>query len=138
MSILITLWVIAWILGLQARNARLSPTAETVGLLSGTATGTKTHHKLAAGLFFLTTLFCFVGMGNTFLRSGRLFPGPHLYGGLAVLLALSLNVSFVPWFKDVPRIRLIHATNGIIVLLLLASQVKSGWPILVSVWNHFH
>lgn len=135
MSVLIVLWFTTWILGIQARTARLSPEAESVGLLSGLAARSKAHHKLSATLVFLTTLFCFVGMGNTFMRTGRLFPGPHLYGGLAVLLALSLNVAFVPWFKDAPGMRLLHAANGIVILILLAVQVKCGLPILVSVWN---
>lgn len=136
MSILIMLWVVTWLLGIQARQRRLNPraTSET-GLLSGIPSADRRHHKLSASLVFLTTAGCFSGMGNTYARTGRLFPGPHLWGGLAVLLAASANVSLVPWFKDIPRIRLLHATNGLLIILLLANQIMSGIPILVDVWR---
>lgn len=138
MSIIVLLWILAAFLGLQVRNQRLSSTAEALGLVSRVRSDKKRHHKLAAGLLFLTTFFCFLGMYNTYSRAGRLFPGPHLYGGLGLILALSANAALVPWFKDITKIRLLHAANGCIVLLLVANQVKSGRPILVSVWNTVH
>jgi hypothetical protein len=42
----------------------------------------RTHYKLASALLCATVGGALVGMGNTFLRTGRLFPGPHLYLGL--------------------------------------------------------
>lgn len=136
MSTLIALWLCTWWFGFQARQKRLSPhVTEETGLLSGVIFDDRRHHKLSAALVFLTTLGCFIGMGNTYARSARLFPGPHLWGGLAVLLAASANVSLVPWFQDAPRVRLIHASVGLVIIILLANQIKSGIPILVSVWR---
>jgi Protein of unknown function (DUF4079) len=42
----------------------------------------RTHYKLASALLCATVGGALLGMGNTFLRTGRLFPGPHLYLGL--------------------------------------------------------
>lgn len=135
MAVLVVLYVWTFFLGYQARQKRLYPRAEESGLLTGMVTDHRHHHKLSAALVFLTTAMCFFGMGNTFARSARLFPGPHLWGGLAVLFALSFNVMLVPWFKGDHRFRIVHAVVGASIMVLLANQVKSGIPILVSVWK---
>lgn len=82
-------------------------------------------------------LYTFVALANTFLRTGRLFPGPHLYGGLAVLLVAAANVALVPYLRDKNELRFLHTALGSIVLLLLASQVYSGIGILKSLIQSF-
>lgn len=140
MIILIPAWIVAMVLGIRVRRKRLSlqSNGEATGLLSGTVATNKRHHRLAAGTYFLTVVACFTGMGNTYLRAGRLFPGPHLFSGLAVLLVGSLSVALVPWFSEYPSVRLPHTIAGFIIILLLAVQVRTGLTILSSVWRDFH
>jgi Protein of unknown function (DUF4079) len=47
----------------------------------GEGTGRK-HYKLAGVLLCATVAGTYLGMANAFTRTGRLFPGPHLYLGL--------------------------------------------------------
>lgn len=140
MLTLMPCWLATFILGIQARRRRLDPpsTSELTGLLSNVISDNKAHHKLAAATYFCTVLVCFLGMANTYSRSGRLFPGPHLYGGLAVILAGSFNVALVPWFKDFPGARFPHVIMGLVIMVLLTIQIKTGLKILVSVWKLFH
>lgn len=98
----------------------------------------KAHHRLSAALLFATIFFMFVGMGNTFLRTGRLFPGPHLYGGFALVLFASANVALVPWMLEKSRLRLLHICFGTVILALVLSQIVSGWPILRAVWQSLY
>lgn len=133
MSFAILLFLYTAFLGIRVRYKRVYPRPSSRGLLSGRPMDRR-HHKLSAGLVCLTTAACFFGMGNTYARSGRLFPGPHLWGGLAVLLALSVNVMLVPWMAAVP-VRGAHAAVGAVILALLANQLISGIPILLSVWR---
>lgn len=120
------------ILGIRVRRSRLYPSAEITPLLHRAARKGY-HHKLSAFLLFATVFFMTLGMANTFLRSGRLFPGPHLYGGFLVIILLALNAAMVPWFKDIGTIRSFHAVVGGAILISVLSQVWSGLPILSSV-----
>lgn len=134
MAALTCLWGRTALLGLQARNARLEGSSEHTSLLQPPqSVRNRYHHKLSASLLFLTAFFMFLGMLNTFQRANRLFPGPHLYGGFLFLLAVTLNVAMVPWFKDMKVIRNFHAAVGFLVFLLLLNQIWSGWPILKAV-----
>lgn len=136
MLILATLWVVTWLLGLQVKKTRSEESTEATPLMSAPRPVLERyHHKLSASLLFLTSFSMFLGMFNTYQRSGRLFPGPHLYGGFFLLLAVSLNVAMVPWFKDAPSARGFHAVVGFAVILTIAWQIWSGLPILKSVWK---
>lgn len=137
MLALATLWVITWLLGLQVKNTRSVERTEATPLVSSVPRPVlqRYHHKLSASLFFLTAFTMFLGMFNTYSRAGRLFPGPHLYGGFFFLLAVSLNVALVPWFKDAPVVRGFHSVVGFVVILTIAWQIWSGLPILKSVWK---
>lgn len=141
MIMLCLLWVAAMVLGLQARNHRLHASrglrGESRGLLNPIpkAIDSKYHHKLAAALTFLTTLSMFTGMYNTYLRSGRLYPGPHMYGGFVFLLLITANASLVPWFKDFVRIRVVHRSIGFCVIGMAIWQAWTGLPVMKSVYQ---
>jgi Protein of unknown function (DUF4079) len=89
-------------LGYRVRTKRLSPSytrssesamslIARMGSHEGWQEAGRAHYAIAAGALFCTTAVTFVGMANTFVRTGRLFPGPHLYFGLMFILALTLN-----------------------------------------------
>lgn len=132
-------WIITWLLGLKIRQERQAQlNDEGMPLLGGGETFTfakRNHHKLSAGLLFLTVLFMCVAMFNTYLRAGKLFPGPHLYGAFWFIIAASANVALVPWLTPMPRSRTVHVMIGFLIILLLVNQIWSGIPILRSVWK---
>ena len=136
-------WVLTWVIGLGVRRerknqlrgnegTRLLGDDRAAGLWSG-----RSHHKLSAGLLFATVLFMLTGMANTFSRTGRLFPGPHLYGGLGLILAVTANVALAPWLREKVQLRTLHTAIGGIVILLVASQIYSGLGILSSLIQGF-
>lgn len=70
---------------------------------------------------------------DTYSRAGQLFPGPHLFVAGILVTALSFSVALVPHLKDSKRARTLHALTGMFALALIAWQVLSGIPILLSV-----
>lgn len=140
MSVIVPLWFGAAVLGLMARRSRLSPAqGEETPLLERDVTTTsrkkRWHYKLASTLLSLTVFFTMVAMFNTYKRSGRLFPGPHLYGAFWFLFVASVNVALVPWFTQTNVVRNVHALLGLCGMLLLINQFWSGIPILKGVWK---
>lgn len=133
MMILFPLYLLTLYLGIQARQRRVSPSARPL-----VPRIRKAHHKLAAFVFLLTVAGCFLGMANTYTRVGRLFPGPHLYRGLLLVLLGACNVALVPWFMNYTSARLPHAIIGGLMLLVFLSQIQTGFHILKSVWAKFH
>lgn len=136
---------VAWIwtasLGLRAGYYRYVAEKDAAGttLLDApilAPTG-KLHHKVAAGLLFATVFFMSSGMLNTFLRAGRLFPGPHLYGGFFMIITASLQAALVPWLRTVKITRRLHLVFGVLCTIFVLNQVWSGIPVLTSLVSGF-
>lgn len=140
MIVIVPLWFVAAYFGVKARKNRLTPPqGEETPMLQEDVRSSSTkksfHHKIAAALFCATIFFTLVAMYNTYRRTARLFPGPHLYGAFLFLFLASVNIAFVPWFKHSTVLRTPHATIGFFALLTLISQVYSAIPILRGVWQ---
>lgn len=145
MACIITGWAYALVLGLSAnvwRRERIG--AQLLGSGSGGGGGGgdrsptgKRHHKVAAGLLLATLGVMVAGMLNTYLRAGRLFPGPHLYGGFLVLLALCAQAALVPWFADAKATRSVHLLGGLVASVLLLSQLWTGVGLTTSLVSGF-
>lgn len=62
-----------------------------------------------------------LGAFNTFFRTGKLFPGPHLYAGAAITAGWALAASLVPEMeKGNDAARNAHiAINGVITSLFV-------------------
>lgn len=131
-------WMYALALGLRVRRRRKARnSAEVTLLISESSPRARTHHKTAAGLLFATIFLMSFGMLNTYARTHRLFPGPHLYGAFLLLCLLGLNAALAPWFRDAPKARLVHTAAGGCALLVVLSQVWSGLGILRSLIASF-
>ena len=71
---------------------------------------------------------------NTYARAGKLFPGPHLYVGAALVVIWSLAVGTIPAMqKGNDTARTIHITANCAGLAFFAWQAQSGIPILLKV-----
>lgn len=62
-----------------------------------------------------------LGAFNTFFRTGKLFPGPHLYAGAAITAGWALAASLVPYMeKGDERARIAHISiNAFITTLFI-------------------
>ena len=71
---------------------------------------------------------------NTYARAGKLFPGPHLYAGAALVVLWSLAVGTIPAMqKGSDTARTIHIAANLTGLAFFAWQVSTGIPILLKV-----
>lgn len=78
--------------------------------------------------------FSVAGAFNTFIRTGKLFPGPHLYAGAAITVLWALAASLVPAMKGGNETaRNAHITFNVINIALFAWQLPTGWDIVEKV-----
>ena len=62
---------------------------------------------------------------NTFLRTGKLFPGPHLYAGAGIVVLWALAAALVPSMqKGNDTARSMHIAFNSLNILLFAWQVR--------------
>ncbi|CAN8253968.1 unnamed protein product [Cochlearia groenlandica] len=73
---------------------------------------------------------------NTFLRTGKLFPGPHLYAGAGITVLWAAAAALVPAMqKGNETARNLHiALNGVNVLLFIW-QIPTGLDIVLKVFE---
>jgi len=75
-----------------------------------------------------------LGGFNTYLRVGKLFPGPHLYAGMAITSLWALGSSLVPAMQKGNDIaRSAHIVINALVICLFAWQVTTGIAITLKV-----
>lgn len=94
------------------------------------------HFYQGAILAFLGIVLAMDGPFNTYARTGKLFPGPHLYAGAGVVICWVAATACVPYMqKGSDTARFVHIATNIIGMVLFAWQVTTGIPILVKVWE---
>lgn len=77
-----------------------------------------------------------LGAFNTFMRTGRLFPGPHLYAGMGITILWAIAASLVPAMqKGNDTARVAHIGLNTINVALFAWQLVTGFEILLKVWE---
>lgn len=92
------------------------------------------HYSQGALLAFIGTAFAIEGPLNTYARAGKLFPGPHLYAGAALVVLWALAAACVPSMqKGSDTARTIHIGANVAGIGMFAWQVTSGIPILLKV-----
>jgi hypothetical protein len=87
---------------------------------------------LLAGGVIIALEGCF----NTFMRTGRLFPGPHLYAGAAIVGLWAAAAALVPAMqKGNDTARSAHIALNAVNLALFAWQVPTGLEIVGKVFQ---
>ncbi len=86
--------------------------------------------------YLLGVTVSLLGAFNTYMRAGKLFPGPHLYAGMACTILWAVAAALVPAMqKGNEGARVAHiALNGINVALFFW-QLVSGLDIMLKVWE---
>lgn len=121
----------AFYLGWQSRSIRSATPERRKELVKSKVTSR--HFSLASQVLATMTFFTFFGMANTYTRTGKLFPGPHLYNGLGLVALLATMTALVPqmqsgkiWAKNT------HFALAFPALFLFAWQAKSGMDIVAK------
>eukprot|EP00871_Galdieria_phlegrea_P000203 jgi/Galph1/1183/GphlegSOOS_G6118.1 len=116
-------------LGYQSKRVKEAD-AETRKILVKGRYGQR-HFQTSSLLLALLTVFTFEGMANTFARTGKLFPGPHLYAGLGAVTVMSIMASLAPYMQQGKQFaRDVHFALAFLVIGLMGSQVQSGYHIV--------
>ena len=77
-----------------------------------------------------------LGAFNTYMRAGKLFPGPHLYAGMGCTILWAVAAALVPAMqKGNDTARSLHIALNTINVTLFAWQVVTGFDIMVKVWE---
>lgn len=77
-----------------------------------------------------------LGAFNTYMRAGKLFPGPHLYAGMAITILWAVAAALVPAMqKGNEAARSAHIALNVVNVLLFAWQVPTGLDIMFKVWE---
>jgi len=77
-----------------------------------------------------------LGAFNTYMRAGKLFPGPHLYAGMGVTILWATAAALVPAMqKGNEAARIGHIALNTVNVGLFAWQVVTGFDIAVKVWE---
>eukprot|EP00271_Cylindrocystis_brebissonii_P012144 TRINITY_DN30277_c0_g1_i1.p1 TRINITY_DN30277_c0_g1~~TRINITY_DN30277_c0_g1_i1.p1 ORF type:complete len:293 (-),score=55.67 TRINITY_DN30277_c0_g1_i1:423-1301(-) len=76
------------------------------------------------------------GAINTWTRTGKLFPGPHLFAGAAITVLWALAAALVPAMqKGDENARSAHIALNTINVLLFVWQIPTGLEIVEKVFN---
>lgn len=92
------------------------------------------HFSQGSLLALIGTVFAIEGPLNTYGRTGKLFPGPHLYAGAGLVCLWALAAACVPAMqKGDDTARTVHIGANLVGIGFFVWQVQSGIPILLKV-----
>ncbi|XP_055962161.1 uncharacterized protein LOC130015644 [Mercurialis annua] len=94
-------------------------------------------HFNAGSLLLAFGVFESVGGGlNTWLRTGKLFPGPHLFAGAAITVLWASAAALVPAMqKGNETARSLHIALNTLNVLLFVWQIPTGLDIVLKVFE---
>ncbi|MCP9927383.1 DUF4079 domain-containing protein [Cyanobium sp. CH-040] len=123
------------LLGIKAKKTRTADAETRKQLIKGQFA--KRHFQMGSILLALLVLGCFGGMAVTYLNNGKLFVGPHLLVGIAMVCLLTLAVSLIPLMQQGNLIaRKAHVGLNMAMMTLFLWQAVSGMQILNRIWEN--
>ncbi len=94
------------------------------------------HYATGSVLLGVGVGVALLGAMNTYLRAGKLFPGPHLYAGAGIVGLWAAAAALVPAMqKGNDAARLGHISLNSLNVALFAWQVYTGFDIMTKVWE---
>lgn len=101
------------------------------------AAGVRDKHSAAGAVLLAFGVGIAVeGCLNTWMRTGKLFPGPHLFAGAGIVVLWALAAALVPYMqKGNETARSLHIGLNALNLALFAWQVPTGLDIVNKVFQ---
>ena len=92
------------------------------------------HHASGSILLGVGISLTILGCMNTYMRAGKLFPGPHLFAGAAICGAWAVSAACTSEMqKGNEAARAAHIGLNFLTVGLFAWQVSTGIPIMFKV-----
>lgn len=93
------------------------------------------HWAMASILLASGVTFSVEGGVDTYLRVGKLFPGPHLFAGAGITVLWAVAAALVPKMqKGEEWARTAHIAVNVAILGLFTWQLPTGFDIVTKVW----
>ena len=94
------------------------------------------HANMGYLLLALGVTLAVEGGMNTYLRVGKLFPGPHLYAGASIVVLWAMAAGLVPQMeKGNQKARDLHIALNCVNLALFTWQIPTGLEIVGKVFQ---
>ncbi|KAL9245433.1 hypothetical protein vseg_019091 [Gypsophila vaccaria] len=95
------------------------------------------RHFNAGSILLGFGVFEAIGGGvNTYMRTGKLFPGPHLYAGAAITVLWAAAAALVPAMqKGNETARSLHIALNALNVVLFIWQIPTGFDIVLKVFE---
>ncbi|XP_039135241.1 uncharacterized protein LOC120272475 [Dioscorea cayenensis subsp. rotundata] len=95
------------------------------------------HFNAGATLLGFGVFEAVAGCVNTYLRTGKLFPGPHLFAGAGITVLWAAAASLVPAMqRGDETARNLHIALNTLNLLLFIWQIPTGIEIIFAVFEY--
>ncbi|MDF0554392.1 DUF4079 domain-containing protein [Kamptonema sp. UHCC 0994] len=133
----ITMWLLlvvalyAMYLGVQVRRTRLADGDIKKEMVKGRFA--IRHHQIGSILLALMVIGAIGGMTVTYLNSGKIAIGPHLFAGLGMVGLISTSAALVPFMQKHDWVRNLHISLNIILLGLFGWQAVTGVQIVQKI-----
>jgi hypothetical protein len=94
------------------------------------------HHDLGSILLAFGVTIAVGGCFNTWFRTGKLFPGPHLFAGAGIVCLWAIAAALVPAMKQGKDwARIAHISANCLNVFLFLWQVPTGLEIVGKVFQ---
>ncbi|CAN1235656.1 hypothetical protein LINPERPRIM_LOCUS4574 [Linum perenne] len=94
------------------------------------------HHDAGSILLGFGVLESVGGGLNTYIRTGKLFPGPHLYAGAGITVLWAMAAALVPAMqRGNETARNLHISLNVVNVLLFVWQIPTGLDIVLKVFE---
>jgi len=133
----IMMWIVlaialsALYLGIQVRRTRLAEGEAKKALVKGRFA--IRHHQIGSILLAVMVLGAIGGITVTYLTSGKIVIGPHLFAGLGMVGLISTSAALVPFMQKHDWVRSLHISLNLILLGLFGWQAVTGVQIVQKI-----
>ena len=136
MWILLAVGIYAMYLGVQVRRTRLADGDRKKELIKGRFA--IRHHQVGSILLALMVMGAIGGIVVTYINSGKIVIGSHLFAGLGMVGAISVSVALVPFMQKHDWVRNIHISLNLIVMALFGWQALTGIQIVQKILSQMN
>jgi hypothetical protein len=134
MWVLLGLSGYALVLGIKAKKTRTADAEERKELIKGRFG--QRHFQIGSIVLAVMVLGSFGGMAVTYLNNGKLFVGPHLLVGIAMVSLIALAAALSPlMLKGNLIARKIHVGLNMSLMSLFLWQAVTGMQIINKIWT---